>query len=218
MLGKQRRQREQASTRADILVAALALAQEDGWTGVTMRKIAGRIDYTHAALYAYFATKDDLFLALFRESTDLLVAALEAARTTATDPAAALLAVARAYWDFAWEHPARYQLLNGLGGVSLAAPETIAEGRRAEVVVAGVLDGWTARATPDLLSLPERVTLLWATLHGLVALSMAGRLSREQGERLVAQVARDALGAWELPPPASMGEARTDESRAPDTP
>ncbi len=213
MAGRQRRQREQAGTRANILAAALALAQEEGWPGVTMRKIAGRIDYTHAALYAYFATKDDLLLALFRDSTDLLVAALEGARASSPDQAATLLAIGRAYWDFAWENPAHYQLLNGLGGVSLAVPETITEGRRAEAVVAAVLQGQDA--PHDSLAASDRVTILWATLHGLVSLGLAGRLTREHGALLVAQVARNVLGGWAIPSPADWDAPIADQTRDP---
>ena len=214
MAGKQRRQREQAGTRTDILAAALDLAREEGWSGVTMRKIAGRIDYTHAALYAYFVTKDELLLALFRDATDLLVAALTRAHGTTAEPGAALLAIARAYWAFAWDEPIRYQLLNGLGGLSLAVPGTVIEGQRVEAVVAAALDEWADLAANDTLGRSDRVTLLWAIIHGLASLGIAGRLSREHGARLVEQITRDLLGAWEIPPPRRDADTAAPPARA----
>lgn len=63
---EQKRHRRRDATRQRILAAATEIAADEGWPGVTMRKIADRIDYSHPALYAYFATKEDLLLALLR--------------------------------------------------------------------------------------------------------------------------------------------------------
>lgn len=196
----QRRQRERAATRGRILDAALELAREEGWPAVTMRKIGARIDYTHAALYAYFATKDELLLALFREGTEQLVASLAAAREAAPSPEAAVFAVAEAYWAFARAQPELYQVLNGLGGVSLAEEQTMADGARVGAVVRDLLAALPGGLADDA---DDRVALIWATVHGVVSLAMAGRFSREQARRLIARAAREALLAWRSPPDAA---------------
>ena len=60
----QKRDLRREATRRLILDAATELAAAEGWPSVTMRKVADRVNYSHPALYAYFATKDDLLLAL----------------------------------------------------------------------------------------------------------------------------------------------------------
>lgn len=196
MLSQERRQRERAATRDRILQAAVALAHEEGWQGVTMRKIADRIEYTHAALYAYFATKEVLLLALFRQGTDLLLADLEATRATAASPDDALLAVARAYWEFAWRQRELYEVMNGLGGVTLDHPDTVAEGRRIGDVMDVAIRAVLAHHGAMLDDVEAEITLLWGAMHGLVALSLAGRLAREDAAGYVTRLVHNARIAW----------------------
>jgi AcrR family transcriptional regulator len=46
--------------QAEIVDAALALAEEKGLDALSMRSVAGRLDLTPMALYGYFRSKDDL--------------------------------------------------------------------------------------------------------------------------------------------------------------
>ena len=51
---KERRLRDQQELKQSMLEAARAIALAEGWSNVTMRKIADRIEYSHAAIYDYF--------------------------------------------------------------------------------------------------------------------------------------------------------------------
>ena len=195
------RRRRGAATRERILEAAVALAREDGWPGVTMRKIADQIDYSHPALYAYFATKDDLLLALLREGLALFAVELEAAAAAAPSSDEAILVLTAALWDFPWRHPELYQVMHGLGGVAFATADTRAEGRAAVAPAVAVVGPLLARHGRDPGEAERLCTLLWCTVHGLVTLTMAGRFSREEGAALAAQAGRDALVAWMATPP-----------------
>ena len=46
----------------------------EGYRNVSMRKIAERIEYSPAAIYSYFPSKDDIFFALAEEGFRLLAA------------------------------------------------------------------------------------------------------------------------------------------------
>lgn len=181
-----------------LLRAAREVAAEEGWGAVTVRKIAERVGYRAPVVYEYFDSKDDLLLELLRRGFADLAGAVRAAREDASDPEGALYGVARAYLRFAWDSPDLYQVMHGLGGVSFAASETREEGQRVgdEVgrVVEEVLRGY-GKATADA---EEEVLALWAAMHGLVALTMAGRIrgGEEQAERLGEKAVRDALIAW----------------------
>ncbi len=181
-----------------LLRAAREVAAEEGWGAVTVRKIAERVGYRAPVVYEYFASKDDLLLELLRRGFAALAEAVRAAREDSSDPEGALYGVARAYLRFAWDFPDLYQVMYGLGGVSFAASETWEEGQRVgdEVgrVVEEVLRGY-GKATTDA---EEEVLALWAAVHGLVALTMAGRIQggEAQAERLGEKVVRDALLTW----------------------
>lgn len=192
--------RRRAATRQRILSAATEIAAEEGWSGVTMRKIAERIDYSHPALYAYFATKEQLLLALLREGLDFFTADLQAAAATPASPEDAVIALAAALWDFPWKHPELYQVMHGLGGVAFATVDTRAEGRAAVAPAVAVIAPLLKQHGRDAEDAERLCVLFWCTIHGLVTLTMAGRFSREEGAALAASAARDALEAWTSPP------------------
>lgn len=203
--GNKRDLRREA-TRRQILDAALELAAEDGWPGVTMRKIADRVNYTHPALYAYFATRDDLLLALLHEGLALYTAELQAAADTATTPEEAVIALAKVLWEFPWRHPELYQVMHGLGGVAFANAEIREKGRATVAPAQTVVEALLDKHGRDLKDAERLCVLFWCTMHGLVSLTMAGRFTREEGEDLAASAARDALASWTAPlPKPAMG-------------
>lgn len=58
--------------RRGILDAARELFVAEGFRNVSIRKIAERIEYSPAAIYGYFPSKDDIFFALAEEGFRLL--------------------------------------------------------------------------------------------------------------------------------------------------
>ncbi len=64
---KERQDRERQAVRQSILDAARDLFVSDGYRNVSIRKIAERIEYSPAAIYSYFPSKDDIFFALAEE-------------------------------------------------------------------------------------------------------------------------------------------------------
>src|SRR5437016_1419565 len=99
MSSEERRQREQQELKRRILETAREIARTEGWSSVTLRKIAERIDYSHAALYSYFANKEQLLLAILREGFELLLADLSRAAQQATTPLEAFRRSVFAYWS-----------------------------------------------------------------------------------------------------------------------
>lgn len=59
-----RRGPKPAYTVADVVTAALALADEEGVAGLSLPRIARRLDLTPTALYRYVSSKDELVLLL----------------------------------------------------------------------------------------------------------------------------------------------------------
>ena len=195
---KERRQRQRQELRSGILSAAREIASTEGWQSVTIRRIAGRIEYSPPVIYEYFDSKEDLLPELVRVGYAQQLAAVENARDASDEPEEALLGMARAWWWFAAEAPDLYQVMYGLGGVSFPVAELRKEGERIAAATAGVIEEILRKNGKEVEGVWDKVTLPWATLHGLVALSMAGRIAggEEETERLVDLAARDHLRAW----------------------
>jgi AcrR family transcriptional regulator len=69
---KERQERERNALRRAILDAARELFVAEGFSNVSMRKIADRIEYSAAAIYGYFPSKDHIFFALADEGFGIL--------------------------------------------------------------------------------------------------------------------------------------------------
>jgi AcrR family transcriptional regulator len=69
---RERQERDREAVRRAILDAARELFVVEGYSNVSIRKIAERIEYSPAAIYSYFPSKDDIFFDLAEEGFKLL--------------------------------------------------------------------------------------------------------------------------------------------------
>src|SRR5687767_15178717 len=99
---KERQQRERDRVRAAILTAARDLFVSEGYANVSIRKIAERIEYSPAAIYSYFPSKDDIFFALAEEGFQRLDAKVRSAAGN-PDPLEDVRATWWAYYEFSQE-------------------------------------------------------------------------------------------------------------------
>jgi Transcriptional regulator len=61
----ERKEREKEEMQGKILQAARKLMSEEGTSGVSIRKIAGMIEYSPSNIYHYFKNKEELLKRLF---------------------------------------------------------------------------------------------------------------------------------------------------------
>jgi len=110
---KERHERDREATRRAILDAARDLFVTDGYANVSIRKIAERIEYSPAAIYGYFPSKDDIFFALAEEGFRLLgqPALTQDAARHARSPLARLREIFRHFYRFSREHPEYFSLM-----------------------------------------------------------------------------------------------------------
>ncbi len=109
---KERQVRDREAVRRAILDAARELFVVDGFQHVSIRKIAERIEYSPAAIYGYFPSKDDIFFALAEEGFRLLCDR-GAPRPEAAE-VAPLDRVRAVFWrlyEFSREHPQYFALM-----------------------------------------------------------------------------------------------------------
>ncbi len=189
---KERHEREREAVGRAILDAARALFVAEGYPNVSIRKIAERIEYSPAAIYSYFPSKDDIFFALAEEGFRMLAAA-DSLAAPGADP---VENVRRAFWDFymfSKEHPEYYALMF----VDRSVPrikrdwERFAfvhdiEGRVASEIQRAI----DAGAFPRSLNPAAAVALLIAAVHGAAVMQLCDRMHPgDSGDAL----ARDAI-------------------------
>ncbi|TNJ62724.1 TetR/AcrR family transcriptional regulator [Paenibacillus hemerocallicola] len=95
-----------------IMQAARELFVTKGYRSVSMRGIAGRLGYSHGALYYHFKDKADLFSAMVMADFDRLNDRLDEAMAEHTDhPAATLERIFMAYIRFGLDHKPHYEIM-----------------------------------------------------------------------------------------------------------
>ncbi len=106
---KERQEREREAVARGILDAARDLFVAEGYHNVSIRKIAERIEYSPAAIYSYFPSKDDIFFALAEEGFRLLFAG-----PAPIEDDDLLGGIRRAFWrvyEFSKTHPEHFALM-----------------------------------------------------------------------------------------------------------
>jgi AcrR family transcriptional regulator len=106
---KERQERDREAVARAILDAARDLFVAEGYHNVSIRKIAERIEYSPAAIYGYFPSKDDIFFALAEEGFRILFRP-QTDCVQLNDAAAIRSAFWRVY-EFSKEHPEYFALM-----------------------------------------------------------------------------------------------------------
>jgi len=99
-----------ASRRRAILDAALELFIDHGYAQVSIRNIASRVEYSPAAIYGYFSSKEEIFYALAEEGFRHL-GGREVADAPGADALEDVRAVAWRLYEFSKEQPQYFALV-----------------------------------------------------------------------------------------------------------
>ncbi len=94
--------------------AAWDLVRTNGLAGLSMRDLGKRVGMRAQSLYSYFASKDEIYDAMFAEGNRAFVETIRTSLDPAqleANPAAAARGIARRFFDFCTRDPVRYQLL-----------------------------------------------------------------------------------------------------------
>jgi|ERR1700761_8156010 len=163
--------------RDDIVQAASSLLEQSGEEeALTLRAVARAAGITAPAIYAHFADRDEIKLAVMERTFTTLAEALRPDPGGQALPVPALYAVCRAYLDFAAAHPQLYRVL-----FERHRRETIEPGTTGSDVTTiigadayGVLLD-AVRACVDAgdsvgTSAEAAAVRVWVSLHGMVTL------------------------------------------------
>ena len=108
---RERQERDREELRARILDAARELFVAEGYRNVSIRKIAEKVEYSPAALYSYFPSKDDVFFALAEEGFRKLFEFTNDPSVTTGDPLNAIRQGFLRYYQFSRAHPEYFDLM-----------------------------------------------------------------------------------------------------------
>jgi AcrR family transcriptional regulator len=174
----ERKLRDKQARRAQIISAARRIAELEGWSNVTVRRLSDEISYSQPVLYAHFGSREGILAAVAIEGFQEIGLALEKARKR-VKRGNMVEAVAAAYLEFAASSPALYEVMFSL---SLSLPfgeaATPPELRFAFSELLELFPGQGSKA--EVLS-----ELFWASLHGIAELSRTKRFPPSRQKKRV---------------------------------
>jgi AcrR family transcriptional regulator len=193
---RERQDRERHAVREKILGAARELFIAEGFRNVSMRKIAERIEYSPAAIYSYFPSRDDIFIALFEEGFRLMDAEPEG-REAHPDALDALRAMFLGYYRFARRHPQYFELMF----LDRTVPQFCEQwekfdfmNKKMDEAVAIVQRAIDAGVLPARTEAVAAFHVLWGAIHGPATAAVCGRFGPgEDPEALARDVLEAAL-------------------------
>ncbi len=167
---QKRREKHKAELRSELVEAAHKLVQEEGYEGLTIRKLAKRVGYAPMSVYSYFADKQDILYALAEDAFETLARRIE--EHPSDDPIEALQAVMTEYAAFGLGNPNEYRTVFMTEKTRPPEGKTFAEmeeGNPAMKVLISRVEACVAAG--KLKGDPRAIaTMLWAVGHGTISL------------------------------------------------
>jgi AcrR family transcriptional regulator len=190
----ERKIRQKEEVRTSILNAAWQIVTEEGWQALSIRKIAEAIEYSVPVIYDHFANKESILYELTKQGFNTLNQQLLKAKKRSTHPEKQLEDMAHAYWEFAFDNKAQYQVMYGLGIPSCETVLQIPEiGSFTELVTQPIKELITKSKNTGADPLLKLQTF-WSMLHGLVSINMMN--NNEHKQELNQRVIQDFIAGF----------------------
>lgn len=194
--------------RAKLIEATRSLVETHGPDGFSVAQAARAAKVSSAAPYRHFADRDALLRAVALNTMERLEDAMrEAAIATASDPLDPVVAIGRAYCDFALTEPGLFRLMFGLTR-DHADDETIVEQGQATLGV--LIDAVQAAIGEDAERVRMRSLELWSFVHGLSFLTIDEKVGTAgielNRDLMLRDMAERLLGASPDHPPSTTPE------------
>lgn len=170
--------------RETLLDVCLRILETEGIGAVSLRRVAREAGVSPRAPYNHFPDLAALLAALSDRGFTELGERLAVARAEADSPVGALVALVRAYVDFARARPAYFRLMfrpelsESTKGAAKHTARDDAFRMVADVVASCAGDGWIAESDAAVFTIT-----LWGFGHGIAALWTEGQLA-EQADKL----------------------------------
>jgi AcrR family transcriptional regulator len=188
MGSKERIIRQKEETRSNILKAAREIVKDEGWQGLSMRKIADKIEYTAPIIYEYFANKEAILQELTCKGFRILTKDLETAKQISNDPAEQLENMWLAYWNFALENKEMYQLMYGVEMTCCAQRNTDTDAPY--VLITNVIAEIMGDKNPVPEVIKQKYFTFFSVIHGLISINIVGNGLSDQINK---QILKDAI-------------------------
>jgi AcrR family transcriptional regulator len=169
-----------------LITAGIEILAEDGESGLSLRKVAGRAGVSHSAPYAHFVDKQALIAAISTEGYRRLYEKLTGVRNTyAGDPLRQLVETAWVYTRFAMDDTAHFKItFSGILEKEKDYPEFVEMSKRSFSVVEDIVRACQEAGVLEAGPTDAVAVSVWSMVHGFVSLLLENQISHTVTERM----------------------------------
>lgn len=190
----ERKKREKAEMREDILNAARKIVASSGVDGISIRKIAGMIEYSPAIIYHYFKNKDEIVEILIEENYRKILETLSSLDTCEKTPEEKLKESSKSFIMLAVQMGDAYKSIMLNNSVTVLAHTSVLQrGAASKRPAIGMLcenlrklPGYTEKFEAQV---EVTAQIIWSLAFGLSLRLIVEQVDDEQRQRLVDQTA-----------------------------
>ncbi|WP_231384185.1 TetR/AcrR family transcriptional regulator [Cellulomonas sp. URHD0024] len=164
------------STRTALLTAASELLTQGGPDAVTLRDVGAMSGVSRTAPYRHFRDKDDLLSAVAAENLVFIGNAMREAAADAAGGGSPLQRACVGYIRAAAERPAHYRLVFGDFEINNPSPALEQAADDCVTLLYELVANDQGTGLPTSGDVRDLAAMIWATIHGLVDLTLAGHL------------------------------------------
>jgi len=166
------------SLRDEIVEVSKELLIKDGFSKISMRKIAKRVDVTATSIYLHFRNKEELLLALIEESIRNLNDSLLKVLSATAEPPEQLESLAKAYVNYALNNPQEYEIIYMVRPEEMPKypKEKFRKVRDTYEILADIIRRGKEKQIFDVENPLLSAYTIWAQIHGVVSVILSKRL------------------------------------------
>ena len=170
-----------SETKPTLLRITRELIDGRGLGSVSMRRLGRHAELSRTAIYRHFKNKESLLAAIVVENFETLLMNMTKLETIPADSKEFLVNMLNGYYQFAMENSEHYHLMFNTQWDN----ETFPEIKEAAYVVYQRTSEYVATAlrqsNPTNHTSKEATAIIYAFIHGLVELHLAGHTETEKG-------------------------------------
>ena len=176
----------------EILHAALSIVREEGHRSLSLRKLAGNIEYSATVMYLYFENKEALLLDLAKLGYRKLNANMDRTGKNIADPKTRLKAMLTTYWHFTINEKELYHLMQEMGNLNESKPllpemQTFVKSINQAITIACKKENYS----DDFLKQKSYISI--AMVHGLASLNFIIKNQNAHSQTHILDDAIDSL-------------------------
>lgn len=166
------------SLRNKILQVSRNILLNEGFSNISMRKIASEINVSATSIYLHFKNKDHLVHTIIEESIRELNNTIQSISASALNPVQKIEKIARSYIAYGLDRPQEYEVIFMVRPEEMPRYpiEKFRDARKGYELLASVIREGIDQNLINEQEVLSTAYAMWAQLHGVVSVILSRRL------------------------------------------